>query len=154
MKVKCIDGGMLRLVRAKTENSTREEEIIISCYINECMKSIIDKWRCGSLGREDYLFNILQKNDDLKEQKKKVAQFIKNTNKYMKRISIKAGIDKNVTTYFGRHSAATIMKKSGANIEQIREALGHQSTSTTQKYLDSFDDESKRELSKSLTNFI
>ncbi len=27
------------------------------------------------------------------------------------------------------------------NIEQIREVLGHQSTSTTQKYLDSFDDE-------------
>jgi len=154
MKVKNIDGDMLRFVRAKTENSTREDEIIISCYINEPMKSIIDKWRSGNTGREDYLFNILQKNDDLEEQKRKVAQFIKNTNKYMKIISMKIGIDKNVTTYYGRHSAATIMKKSGANIEQIREALGHQNTLTTQKYLDSFDDESKRELSKSLTNFI
>ncbi len=154
MKVKCIDGDMLRFVRAKTENSTRESEIIISCYISEHMKSIIQKWQSGNVGKEEYLFNILQKNDDLEEQKKKVAQFIKNTNKYMKRISTKIGIDKNVTTYYGRHSAATIMKKSGANIEQIREALGHQSTSTTQKYLDSFDDESKRELSKSLTNFI
>jgi len=47
----------------------------------------------------------------------------------MKRISMKVGIEKNVTTYYGRHSAATIMKKSGANIEQIREALGHHSTS-------------------------
>ncbi len=83
-----------------------------------------------------------------------MAQFIQNTNKNMKRISKKIGIEKNVTTYYGRHSAATIMKKSGANIEQIREALGHHNTSTTQKYLDSFDDESKRELSKSLTNFI
>ena len=154
MKVKNIDGDMLRFVRAKTENSTREDEIIISCYVNEYMKNIIDKWRSGNTGKEDYLFNILQKNDDLEEQKRKVAQFIKNTNKYMKIISMKIGIDKNVTTYYGRHSAATIMKKSGANIEQIREALGHQNTSTTQKYLDSFDDESKRELSKSLTNFI
>jgi integrase/recombinase XerD len=154
MKVKNIDGDMLRFVRAKTENSTREDEIIISCYVNEFMKSIIDKWRSGNTGKDDYLFAILQKNDDLEEQKRKVAQFIKNTNKYMKIISMKIGIDKNVTTYYGRHSAATIMKKSGANIEQIREALGHQNTSTTQKYLDSFDDESKRELSKSLTNFI
>jgi integrase/recombinase XerD len=72
----------------------------------------------------------------------------------MKIISLKIGLDKNVTTYYGRHSAVTIMKKSGANIEQIREALGHHSTSTTQKYLDSFDDESKRELSNSLTNFM
>ena len=154
MKVKCIDGDMLRFIRAKTENSTREDEIIISCYINEYMKSIINKWRSLNVGREDYLFDVLQKSDDLEEQKKKIAQFIKNTNKYMKRISEKVGIDKKVTTYYGRHSAATIMKKSGANIEQIREALGHQSTSTTQKYLDSFDDESKRELSKSLTSFI
>jgi len=154
MKVKSIDGDMLRFIRAKTENSTREEEIVISCYINDYMKSIIDKWRCVNAGKEDHLFSILQKNDSLEVQKKKVAQFIQNTNKNMKRISKKIGIEKNVTTYYGRHSAATIMKKSGANIEQIREALGHHNTSTTQKYLDSFDDESKRELSKSLTNFI
>jgi integrase len=154
MKVKCIDGDMLRFVRAKTENSTREDEVIISCYLNEYIKSIIAKWRSGNTAKEDYLFDVLQKSDDLEEQKRKIAQFIKNTNKYMKRISMKIGIGKNVTTYYGRHSAATIMKKSGAHIEQIREALGHQSTSTTQKYLDSFDDESKKELSKTLTHFI
>ncbi|MEJ7685004.1 MAG: hypothetical protein WKG06_45595 [Segetibacter sp.] len=39
-------------------------------------------------------------------------------------------------------------EKMGANIEQIREALGHQSTSTTQKYLASFDDESKENFLK------
>jgi integrase/recombinase XerD len=72
----------------------------------------------------------------------------------MGKIPAQIGIDKNVSTYFGRHSAATIMKKSGASIEQIREALGHHGTSTTLKYLDSFDDETKKELSKSLTSFI
>ncbi len=119
---------------------------------HEQIKSIIEKWRSGNGGKEEYIVDVLQKSDNLEEQMKKVGQFVKNTNKYMKRISEKVGIDKNVTTYYGRHSAATIMKKSGANIEQIREALGHHSTSTTQKYLVSFDDESKRELSKSLSN--
>lgn len=52
-----------------------------------------------------------------------------------KRISMKIGIEKNVTTYYGRHSAATIMKKSGPNIEQIREALGHQSMTTLKSIL-------------------
>jgi site-specific recombinase XerD len=46
------------------------------------------------------------------------------------------------------------MKKSGASVEQIREALGHQSTSTTQKYLDSFDDETKKTLAKELSKFL
>ena len=154
LKVKRIEGDMLRFVRAKTENSTREDEVIISCFINEIIRGIINKWQAGSNLKEEYLFNILESGDGLENQMKKIGQFIKNTNKYMKRISSKLGLEKNVTTYYGRHSAATIMKKSGANIEQIREALGHLSSSTTQKYLDSFDDESKRELSKSLSNFI
>ncbi|MGI8637859.1 MAG: hypothetical protein ACR2KZ_20865, partial [Segetibacter sp.] len=94
MKVKSIDGDMLRFVRAKTENSTREDEVIISCYINEHIKSIIEKWRSGKEGKEEYLFDVLQKNDNLEEQMKKLGQFIENTNKYMKRISEKVGIDK------------------------------------------------------------
>jgi integrase/recombinase XerD len=154
IKNKFIDGDMLRFVRAKTENSNREDEVIISCFINDMIKNIITKWRSTNHFKDEYLFTILQKGDDLEVQMKKVAQFIKNTNKYIRRICLKIGIDKDVTTYYGRHSAATIMKKSGANIEQIREALGHQSSSTTQKYLDSFDDESKRELSKSLSSFM
>jgi integrase/recombinase XerD len=154
LRVSCIDGDMLRFVRSKTENSTRENETKISCHINEHLKKIIEKWRTGNKNSDDYLFDILQLTDDLEVQQKKVGMFIQNTNRYIKRISKSVGIDKNVTTYYGRHSAATIMKKSGASVEQIREALGHHSSATTQKYLDSFDDETKRELGRSLTSFM
>jgi integrase/recombinase XerD len=145
---------MLRFVGAKTENSTREEEITISCHINDYLKEIISKWGRSDGGKEDFLFNIPEKKDNLEDQFRKVEQLIKNTSKYIKRICKNVGIEKNVTTYYGRHSAATIMKKSGASIEQIREAPGHQNTSTTQKYLDSFDDDTKRESSRSLTSFM
>jgi site-specific recombinase XerD len=72
----------------------------------------------------------------------------------MKRICTSVGISKQATTYYSRHSAATIMKRSGASVEQIREALGHQTTTTKQKYLDSFDDKTNKQLSHFLTNFL
>src|SRR5205823_2357308 len=72
LKVKCIDGDMLRFVRSKTENSTREDETKISCHINDYMKKIIEKWQSDNKRSEAYLFDILQTNDDLEVQKKKI----------------------------------------------------------------------------------
>ena len=62
-------------------------------------------------------------------------------------------ISKKVTTYTARHSYSTILKRSGASIEFISEQLGHKDTKTTQAYLDSFEDDTKREFAKKLTDF-
>jgi site-specific recombinase XerD len=71
----------------------------------------------------------------------------------MKFIAKKLGILKPCTTYFARHSFSTIMKKSGANIQFMSEALGHSSINTTKAYLDSFEDDTKKEMAKALTAF-
>lgn len=149
-----LDGDMLRFVRAKTKNSTRGNQTVISCHLSLTAKKLIGKWRSKDISPDAYIFSIIEKGDSAEEQVKKIAQFIQTTNKYMKRISESLGFERSATTYFSRHSAATILKRSGASIHQIQEALGHQSASTTQKYLDSFDDESKKSLSVSLSNFL
>ena len=46
-----------------------------------------------------------------------------------------------ITLHAGRHSFATVLKRSGVNILIISEALGHTNLSTTQYYLDSFENE-------------
>ena len=53
-------------------------------------------------------------------------------------------------TYCGRHSFASVLKKSGVNIALISEALGHSDLATTQIYLDSFDNEQVDEAMKNL----
>lgn len=151
---KDIDEGMLRFIRAKTQNSTRGDQTTISCHISEPAKLIISKWRSSNSSPSDYLFPILQKSDSPQEQVNKIGQFIKTTNKYMKRISASVGLQKPATTYFARHSAATILKRSGTSILKIQEALGHKSSATTQKYLASFDDDSKKELANTLSTFL
>ncbi len=52
-----------------------------------------------------------------------------------------AKIDKSITSYFARHSWATIAKRKNVPITLISEGLGHSEIKTTQIYLDSFDDD-------------
>lgn len=147
LKRKNIDGDMLRFVREKTKRTTQGNQVAINCYLNDHILAIIKKWENKDQSPDAYLFPILESNDSPQVIIDKVAQFIQTTNKNIKRICAKVGIEKKVTTYYGRHSAATILKKSGASIEQIQELLGHTSSNTTRAYLDSFDDDTKKSLS-------
>ena len=71
-------------------------------------------------------------------------------NEVLKILGKRLGIESNITTYFDRHSFASVLKKSGVNIALISEALGHSDLATTQIYLDSFDNEQVDEAMKNL----
>jgi len=89
-----------------------------------------------------YLLPILP-NDTLEdglETKKIIRQFIKTTNKYLKRMSEQVGLASPVTTYTSRHSFGTIAKRLGYSNELIAEALGHEyGNKITNIHLDTFD---------------
>jgi site-specific recombinase XerD len=90
----------------------------------------------------DYLLPILGNEiiEDSLEAKKVLKQWIKTTNKYLKRLA--GAIDSNITitTYTSRHAFATIAKRLGYSNELIAEALGHEyGNKITNIYLDAFD---------------
>jgi integrase/recombinase XerD len=90
----------------------------------------------------EYLLPILPNHtqEDSLETKKIIRQFIKTTNKYLKRMSEQVGLGSPVTTYTSRHSFGTIAKRLGYSNELIAEALGHEyGNKITNIYLDSFD---------------
>lgn len=60
-------------------------------------------------------------------------------NKLLKKIAEDAGIEEKITSYYIRHSWATIAKNMGISTEIISEGLGHHSIKTTEVYLKSFD---------------
>ncbi len=91
-----------------------------------------------------YLLSILPKDtpEDSMEAKKVIKQWIKTTNKYLKRLSEEVEIKGVVTTYVARHTFATTAKRLGYSNELIAEALGHDfGNKITNIYLDSFDKE-------------
>jgi len=52
-----------------------------------------------------------------------------------------------------RHSFSTQLKRSGVSTEFIQEALGHTDKKTTENYLDSFENNIKKEFARKLSAF-
>lgn len=89
-----------------------------------------------------YLLDVVCSDtpEDSIKAKKLISQWIKTTNKYLKRIVENEQINAKITTYTARHTFATTAKKLGYSNELIAEALGHEyGNKITNIYLDSFD---------------
>lgn len=86
------------------------------------------------------------------EQKNVTKDIIRRINKRMKMIGDALGIQ-GISSYTARHSFATVLKRSGANVAYISESLGHSDLRTTENYLASFEKEEREKNAKLLTNF-
>jgi integrase/recombinase XerD len=139
--------------RAKTVHTRRSNPIQIVAVITEDMQRIMDKWGNPIKEFDNYIFPILPFNVNPQRERELVKQFIKVTNKWLQRIAGDVGIQKKITTYAARHSFSTILKNEGASIQYIKESLGHNSTQTTENYLNAFPDSMKRKFAEQLTTF-
>lgn len=72
----------------------------------------------------------------------------RNLRKLVARIGREAGLSKRLHPHMLRHTSATMYLRKGANLESVRKTLGHESLSTTQKYLALTDEDVARDLAK------
>ncbi|MEM7487426.1 MAG: site-specific integrase [Bacteroidota bacterium] len=86
----------------------------------------------------DYLFPA--NYDGSSEHYQKYKSQIRRMNQRLKTIAHDAGIKGPFTTYYIRHSWATIAKYMGISTALISEGLGHSSIKTTEIYLKDFED--------------
>ncbi len=103
-------------------------------------------------GPQSFVFPILNR-DFLTPQsvKNRCKKVISEVNASLKQIAQELELTEHrLTTYVARHSFATVMKRSGQSVSIISEAMGHDSESTTQIYLDSFENDVLDEASKVL----
>jgi len=152
LKYKNIDSETITFVRAKTERNKKDQEPIIVPLIDE-IKDLIKKWSNKDQDPNNYVFPILDEGLSPQKQFDRVKGFVKKINNNIKPIAKELNISKKVTTYVARHSFSTVLKRSGASIEFISESLGHGDTKTTQNYLDSFENDVKKEFAAKLTAF-
>lgn len=134
--------GRLQYIRQKTGK-------VIKIGIPREAMQIIEKYSKESKG---YLFPILnsQIHKTALQKQNRIHKILGKVNKNLKLLAAQVGVEANITTYVARHSFASVLKKSGVNIALISEALGHSDITTTQIYLDSFDDEQIDEAMKNL----
>jgi integrase/recombinase XerD len=152
LKRKNIEADILTFKREKTKRSKKEQMPTVVSIKPEA-KAIITKWGQPSLNNEAFVFPHLQKGMTAECERQVVQQLTKTINKYMKRIATEIGINKPVTTYFARHSFATVLKNQGVSMEFISEALAHSSQQTTRSYLAGFEQETIHRTTDALLNF-
>src|SRR5690606_12647492 len=127
------------IVNDRIEYKRRKTHKNYSIKLFKCTKSIISKLQDSN---SCYLLPIINENivEDSLEAKKVIKQWIKTTNKYLKRLSLELQCEISITTYSSRYSFASIAKHLGYSNELIAEALGHQyGNRVTNIYLDTFD---------------
>jgi integrase/recombinase XerD len=104
-------------------------------------------------GPDDYIFPIINpKLDGLKNENKRMG-FQGNHNRMLNAIGKKLEFDVDLCFNHSRHSFATMLKLNKTPVAFISQAMGHASTTTTQHYLKSIQDENYKDISESLLKF-
>lgn len=83
-----------------------------------------------------------------------IKNFTRSVNQNLKVLAANNGITEEISSYWARHSFATSMIRSGKSMEIVSEAFGHNDQKTTQKYFAGFDDQTKKDISNDLMNFL
>ena len=141
LRVKDIYSGYLFYGRSKTDDS-------LSVKIIPELQKILDYYLTDKKP-SDFVFPI--GNDGSQEMFTKYSTDRRRVNKHLKTIAKDAGIDGKLSTYYFRHSWATIAKYLGISSEIISDALGHKNLSTTEIYLKSFVNDTLDEANEMVT---
>lgn len=150
LRYRDIVNGEICFVRQKTEHTTKVRKEI-RAIVTEPMQRIIDRW--GNPPHPDaFIFPILDGSEDAAAKFRKRHKFIVYINRRLRYIGQQLGIG-NISTYTARHSFATVLKRSGANIAYISESLGHSDLKTTENYLASFEREERQKNAELLIKF-
>jgi integrase len=138
----------LVFIRQKTASKRKLKPIVVE--LTEQTIEIINRWGQKPATGDKHVFPILINGLTPEQEWAKVRQATKQCNKYLKRIALKIGIDENISTYYARHSYASILKLAGEDVAYISESLGHSNLQTTENYLSSFDTEKRKKAQSKL----
>ncbi|MEI6679275.1 MAG: site-specific integrase [Mariniphaga sp.] len=147
-----ISGDTLCFSRAKTANTHREQPKVVT-YLNSFTLSVIEQYGNPKTNTDTYVFPIIDHSSSPEEQHRQLKNFIRLVNQHFKNFASSVGVNEKISTYWARHSFATIAVQDGASLEFASEALGHSSLSTTKGYFAGFEDKKKREISKKMMEF-
>lgn len=145
-----IIDGEIYFKRQKTINTSRTLRDI-RVVITQPMQDIIERWG-NPKAPDNYIFPHLTGDETPLQQRRRTQSLIRLINRAMAHIAEALGID-HISTYTARHSFATVLKRSGANIAYISESLGHSSLRTTENYLASFERDERVKNAELLTKF-
>jgi integrase/recombinase XerD len=151
LKYSNIKHGEVCFYRQKTVSKAKVKKLIQAVLTSE-MQAIIDRWGNPKDESDSYIFPFLKGGETPEDERRIIKNITHLMNDKMQGIgkALKIG---HISTYTARHSFATVLKRSGANIAFISESLGHNDIKTTEDYLATFEQEERIKNASLLTNY-
>lgn len=128
------------IVKGRVNYSRHKTQKLLSFQLVPMALQILEKYGMAGHG-EDYIFPILNRHEHTTPQQifNRLHKVLRKVNRELKVLGEMIGLGMPLTTYVARHTYATVLKRSGVSVALISESLGHSDLSTTQIYLDSFE---------------
>ena len=128
------------IVKGRVNYSRHKTQKLLSFQLVPNAMQILEKYGTAGHG-EDYIFSILNRHEHTTPQQifNRLHKVLRKINRELKVLGEMIGLEMPLTTYVARHTYATVLKRSGVSVALISESLGHSDLSTTQIYLDSFE---------------
>jgi site-specific recombinase XerD len=152
LKNESVNECNLHFYRAKTIH-TSETPKLINVPLTDFAQRIITKYRTKDTSPKAFLFDVLNVSDSKLRQNNKKNQFTHFVNLHLKALAATVGVTTDISTYFARHTFATLAVQGGASLEFASEALGHSNLKTTLAYFKGFQDNAKLEILNKLMDF-
>ena len=138
-KYENVFGNCIEWFREKTIHQDKEKQKI-RAVITEEMKQIIERYGNPDHKPGNYIFPYLSDKLTPIEERKIIQNVTHNINKKMHKIGQALGYG-DITTYWTRHSWASISRTEGISTFAISKGMGHKNLKTTEIYLDSLSDD-------------
>lgn len=138
-KWKNYEKGKISFTRKKTARAKKSNLESIEFHLMDEAIKILEKYASEDRAKNNYIFPFYSLDMTSKKKHDVSKQQIKNINTWIGKIAKLLKIKDHVTYQSARHSFATISRNSGASMEYISQALGHNSMKTTKNYLKSFE---------------
>jgi site-specific recombinase XerD len=146
-----FEADRFTFTRAKTKRTKKDRQTAITVFLTDFHRDIISQYGSDPK-RSGYVFSIVSADMDAERQQRTIKAFTRYMNQHLAKLC-EANDLPTVSTYWARHSFATVAVRKGASMEFMRESLGHSDMKTTLNYFAGFDDEAKKELAVSIMDF-
>jgi len=148
-----IKDNKIEFYRAKTRSTAKGDLKKITVYLNDFTLGIIKKYGQKNQSKSQFVFDIVNVDMSAAEKQSTIKNFTRYINQHMKNLCKANKLPDNISSYTARHSFASNFVANGGSIVDVMESMGHNNIQTTQNYLRSFDNETKKRLSNSLMDF-